>query len=86
MLTLTIADAKDIPCPDADNEVSVTVTGGAQFVAMANGDPTCLTSFSSSKMKAFHGQLTFYLRRTSTEPIVIQVKSSGLRPAVMHLP
>lgn len=86
MLTLTIVDAKDIPCPDADNEVSVTVTGGAQFVAMANGDPTCLTSFSSSKMKAFHGQLTFYLRRTSTEPIVIQVKSSGLRPAVMHLP
>lgn len=86
MLTLTIADAKDIPCHDADNEVSVTVTGGAQFVAMANGDPTCLTSFSSSKMKAFHGQLTFYLRRTSTEPIVIQVKSSGLRPAVMHLP
>ena len=86
MLTITIADSKDIPCPDADNEVTVSVTGGAQFVAMSNGDPTCLTSFSSPKMKAFHGQLTFYLRRLSPKPILIKVKSSGLQPVVMHLP
>lgn len=86
MLTITIADSKDIPCPDADNEVTVLVTGGAQFVAMSNGDPTCLTSFSSPKMKAFHGQLTFYLRRLSPKPILIKVKSSGLQPVVMHLP
>lgn len=86
LLTVTITDTQGIPCPDASNEVSVTVSGGAHFVGMANGDPTCLTSFSSPRMKVFHGQLTCYLRHSGTTSATVKVKAPGLRTAVKRLP
>lgn len=85
MLTVSITDTEGNLCPDAANEVTVTVTGGARFVAMANGDPTCLTPFSSNKMKVFHGQLTFYIEQPSSAPAVVKVKSAGLKTAEMKI-
>lgn len=85
MFTVSITDTEGNLCPDAANEVTVTVTGGARFVAMANGDPTCLTPFSSNKMKVFHGQLTFYIEQTSSAPAVVKVKSAGLKTAEMKI-
>ena len=44
-------------CPDADDEITFDVTGGAVFRAVCNGDATSLESFTKPTMKLFHGQL-----------------------------
>lgn len=59
-MTVKVVDRKGNLCPFADNLISYE---GEGFVAAANGDATCLDSFTEPKMHAFAGQCTFIIRK-----------------------
>lgn len=59
-MTVKVVDRKGNLCPFADNLISYE---GEGFVAAANGDATCLDSFTEPQMHAFAGQCTFIIRK-----------------------
>ncbi len=59
-ITLSVVDAYGNICPNANNLIRCQSDG---FVATANGDATCLMSFTQPQMTAFAGQCTFIIRR-----------------------
>lgn len=59
-MTVKVVDRKGNLCPFADNLIYYE---GEGFVAAANGDATCLDSFTEPKMHAFAGQCTFIIRK-----------------------
>lgn len=59
-MTVKVVDRKGNLCPFANNLISYE---GEGFVAAANGDATCLDSFTEPKMHAFAGQCTFIIRK-----------------------
>ncbi len=63
-INVSVADKDGIPVPTDNREVSVSVTGGGTFKAIANGDPTSLEAFQTPKMHLFNGQLTVIVART----------------------
>ena len=66
--------------------VSFKVSGAAEFLATANGDPTCLLSFDDPKMKLFSGAATAILRAASTPgQATLMVTAPGVKPATMTI-
>ena len=61
-MTVKVVDRKGNLCPFANNLISYE---GEGFVAAANGDATCLDSFTEPQMHAFAGQCTFIIRKGS---------------------
>jgi beta-galactosidase len=55
---VSIVDKDGNLCPNASNEIRFEVKGAGEFVAVANGDPTCLYPFQEPVMPAFSGRLT----------------------------
>ncbi len=61
-ITIRVVDKKGILCPHANNLIKYE---GEGFVAVANGDATCLDSFIQPQIQAFAGQCTFIVRRSA---------------------
>jgi beta-galactosidase len=59
---VSIVDKDGNLCPNASNEIRFEVKGAGEFVATANGDPTCLYPFHEPVMPAFSGRLTAIVR------------------------
>ena len=79
---IRIVDGKGRLCPDADNEVSVTVSGGGAFKTLCNGDPTSLESLAAPHMKVFHGEMMLTVKVTDpSRPITVTATAAGLEPA-----
>ena len=75
-----IVDADGNLCPDADNRVNVSVSGGGRFRGICNGDATSLEVFTEPTMKAFHGELSFAVEVVDpARPFAVSAKSPGLR-------
>ena len=64
-VTARVVDKDGHVCPNADNEISFSLTGPADVIATDNGDPTNLESFQSPKRKAFHGLALAIVRSQS---------------------
>ena len=64
-VTVTMLDGKGVSVPDADDELSFSVSGAGRFKAVCNGDPTSLESFAEPHMKLFHGKLVVIIERTA---------------------
>ena len=70
-----IVDADGNLCPDADDRVTVSVSGGGRFRGICNGDATSLEVFTKPTMKAFHGELSVVVEVTDpARPISVTVK------------
>ena len=54
---VSIVDENGNLCPDADNQISIDVSGAAEFKGICNGDATSFEVFTCPTMKTFHGQL-----------------------------
>ena len=54
-ITVRMLDAKGLPVPTANSEISFTIEGPGEIVATDNGDPTDFTEFPSHQRKAFNG-------------------------------
>ena len=85
-LTVRIVDQDGNLCPDADNQVTVKVTGAGSFKGICNGDATSTEVFTRPAMHAFHGELSVGII-TAEKPgdIRVQLSARGLRPATLTL-
>jgi beta-galactosidase len=81
-VTVTVADAKGVMAPRADNSIHFDITGPGEIAATDNGDPTSFESFQSHDHKAFNGLCLAIIRSTKgAGPIVLQASSQGLQGA-----
>lgn len=78
-ITVSLTDKDGNLCPDADDQIEVSVEGEGQFKAICNGDATSLESFVAPTMKLFHGQLVATVQSAAKKG---NVKVTMKRPAV----
>lgn len=86
-VTVTAVDKKGNVCPTADNQVTVTVTGGAKVKGMCNGDATSLEVLTGSTMKLFNGQLVIGLQSNGDKKnATIKVAAKGMKAQSIVIP
>ena len=85
-VTVQVADKNGNIVPTDTRMVSFKVSGAAEFLATANGDPTCLLSFDDPKMKLFSGAATAILRAASTPGhATLTVTAPGVKSATISI-
>ncbi|KAH6642815.1 beta-galactosidase [Boeremia exigua] len=80
-ITVAVVDANGDTIPQADNEITFSVTSGpGEIVSTDNGDPRDGTPFPSKTRKAFSGLALAIVRAGagSSGEIVIEAKAEGL--------
>ena len=81
-VTVSIVDKDGNLCPNADNQLTFSVSGAAKFNSACNGDATSLEGFTNPTMKAFHGQLVVVVEGKATQgKATLNVKGNGLKAA-----
>lgn len=79
-ITVNVVDKDGNLCPDADNQISVSVTGAASFKGICNGDATSLEVFTRPTMKAFHGQLVIGIQSNGkVGDAIVNVSGKGVK-------
>lgn len=89
-ITVKVVDRHGNLCPNANMEISFSVSGDGHYKAGANGDPTSLESFQKPEMKVFNGMMTAIVQSdmlTSKDgnlaeisgKIVLKARAKGLR-------
>ena len=85
-ITVQVADKQGYIVPDDSRMVQFKVSGAAEFLATANGDPTCLLSFDEPRMKLFSGAATAILRAADTPGrATLTVSAPGVKPATIDI-
>ena len=85
-VTVKVVDKDGNICPDATNQLSVSVSGVAKFNSMCNGDATSLEVFTKPTMKAFHGMLVAVIEATATTGTsTVTVTGNGLKSQTIKL-
>lgn len=85
-ITVQVADKNGTIVPTDSRMVKFTVSGAAEFLATANGDPTCLLSFDEPQMKLFSGAATCILRAAATPgTATLKVTAPGVKPATITI-
>lgn len=82
-VTVRIADEAGVTVPRTQSLVNYSITGPGELIAVGNGDPTDLTTFSDSKRKAFNGFALAIIRSKKGESgtITLTATSEGLARA-----
>ena len=78
-ITIKLVDDKGNFVPTTGNLMTVDVSGAGQLVAMDNGNPTDLTSFSSKERNLFSGLLLAIVKANGKGDIKIKVSSKGFQ-------
>ncbi len=85
-VTVEVADKDGNPVPTDTRMVSFKVSGAAEFLATANGDPTSLLPFDAPRMNLFSGAATAILRAASTPgTATLTVTAPGVKPATLTI-
>ncbi|MGN6640574.1 MAG: DUF4982 domain-containing protein, partial [Mucilaginibacter sp.] len=86
-VTVKVVDKNGIMLPQADNNISFSISGPAEIVATDNGNPADLVAFPSKDRKAFSGMALVIVRSKNSQPgkIVLTAKASGLKGATLTL-
>lgn len=85
-VTIEVADKDGNIVPTDDRMVEFKVSGAAEFLATANGDPTCLLSFEQPRMKLFSGAATVILRSLSDPGVAtLTVTGKDVKPATLNI-
>ncbi|MDO7848416.1 beta-galactosidase GalB [Hymenobacter sp. M29] len=85
-VTARVEDAQGNLCPDAADQLQVSVSGAGSFRAMGNGDPTSLELFHKPQMHAFHGQLVAIVQAANKAgDAVLKVTAPGLQAGTLQL-
>lgn len=85
-VTIQVADKNGTIVPTDTRMVNFKVSGDAEFLATANGDPTCLLSFYSPRMKLFSGAATVILRAGTTPgEATLTVTAKNVKPATITI-
>ena len=79
-LTVDVVDKDGVMVPDANNELSFSVSGG-KLMGLDNGQEESAENYKSSQRAAFNGKaLAIIQSSTSSGPITVTVTSPGLLP------
>lgn len=79
-ITVTALDKDGNVVPDADNQISVSVSGAANFKGICNGDATSLEVFTKPTMKLFHGQLVIGIQSNGKKgDAIVKISGKGLK-------
>ncbi|OUJ69470.1 beta-galactosidase GalB [Hymenobacter crusticola] len=85
-VTARVEDAQGNLCPEATNELQVSVKGQGSFRAIGNGDATSLELFHLPHMHAFHGELVAAVQtREQPGDVQVSVSGKGLKSATLRL-
>ena len=83
---IRIVDADGNGVPNADNDLTVSVTGEGSLAAMDNGYQADLESFRGSHHKAFNGLcLAIIQAKKKAGRITLHVSGAGLQPATLDI-
>ena len=85
-VTVQVADRDGNLVPTDSRLVKFNVTGAGEFLATANGDPTCLLPFQGKEMNLFSGALTAIVK-AGKQPgsITFTAKAAGVKPATVTI-
>ena len=86
-IDVKLTDKKGIFAPRACDELTFSVKGPGEILAVDAGDPTCLTPFHSDKIKAFNGLASVIIKTKpgSKGKIVVTATSEGLRKGKIRI-
>lgn len=85
-VTVQVADKSGNIVPTDSRMVNFKVSGDAEFLATANGDPTCLLSFDQPQMKLFSGAATAIVRAgTNKGEATLTVTAPGVKAATIKI-
>lgn len=86
-LTIQVADKNGNLVPTDERMVSFKTAGSGEFLATANGDPTCLLPFQKPEMKLFSGAATAIVKAGKTPGTLhFTVSAKGVKPAKISIP
>jgi beta-galactosidase len=78
-----ILDKNGTLVPEANHEITFTVSGAGQFLATDNGDPTSLMSFQSKQRQTFNGKCLLIIRSTQHAGLIsIKAESEKLAAVI----
>ncbi|WP_370994084.1 beta-galactosidase GalB [Mucilaginibacter sp. RCC_168] len=86
-VTLKVLDKDGNLVPQANNNITFSISGPAEIVATDNGDPTDLVAFSSKVRKAFGGMALVIIRSRSkqTGKLILTAKAPNMKTARLVL-
>lgn len=85
-IEISALDTDGTEVSNAQNRVSVTVTGPGRLVGLDNGDSSDLDSYKASSRRLFGGKLLAIIQTTDAEgEIVVTATSNGLESATYTL-
>ena len=86
-ITVQISDQEGNAVPRSNNVIDFNIEGPGEIVAVDNGDPTSMESFSATTHHAFNGLCLVIVRsiKGKTGNIILKAKSSGLQEASIKI-
>ena len=86
-VTVKICDNEGQTIPRSMNEIHFSIEGPGEIVATDNGNPMCMTAFSSKDRNAFNGLALVIICAKTDEPGIIKVtaESAGLETATIEI-
>jgi beta-galactosidase len=84
-LEIFIKDEQGNPVYEANNEITIDISGPAVLLGLESGDLTSHEDYKSNKRKAFNGRLLAYLQSTGKPgKISVTISSPGLKKAELN--
>ncbi|PTQ98087.1 beta-galactosidase [Mucilaginibacter yixingensis] len=77
-VTAQVVDANGVPCPQADNEVTFSVSGPGAIAATDNGDLANHVAFSEPVRHAYRGKCIVIIRGKGEGKATVQASGAGL--------
>ena len=86
-ITVKVQDKDGLTVPGSRPLIRFEVEGPGEIVATDNGDPTCLTPFSSHKREAFNGMALVIVKAAKRRSGSFKVKaiSDGIKSGEVHI-
>lgn len=78
-ITVEVLDEAGTLCPNAENHVRFSLSGGGRIVGVDNGSPTSMERFKASERKAFYGKCLVVVKGDKKEGTLhLTAESEGL--------
>jgi len=78
-ITVEVLDEAGTLCPNAENQVRFSLSGGGNIVGVDNGSPTSMERFKASERKAFYGKCLVVVKGDKKEGTLhLTAESEGL--------
>ena len=82
---VNIVDEDGVPVKLADNEVTVSINGPAELLALESGDNFDMGNYRDNRQRVYRGALLGYVKALEAGPVVITVTSPLLKSACLNL-